>query len=231
MPGTTARRWWLSSSKPLPRTACASAVSTGEAGLREAPCGLVRRADRINIVVLASIWIMNRSFMTLSILIFLTACAGAQQPVPGVTQTSPDFPMARITGMPVPESTLDMQTLEAIPSFTPLADACASPAPDDLNDFINRSITIAYNGRTFITHVTSRFWIYLDDRIYPLRELLSAIPDGLIGTISNGSIRGPQCYPIMFEAVREGRGLIQIKDFQFSIIVDNNLPESPLPLP
>jgi len=60
--------------------------------------------------------------------------------------------------------------------------------------------------------------------------LLNAIPDGLIGYISNGSIRGPQCYPIMFEAVKEGKGTLQIKDFQLSIIIDNNLPMSPLPL-
>jgi hypothetical protein len=34
----------------------------------------------------------------------------------------------------------------------------------------------------------------------------------------------------MFEAVREGRGLVQIKDFQLMIIVDDSLPESSLPL-
>jgi hypothetical protein len=34
----------------------------------------------------------------------------------------------------------------------------------------------------------------------------------------------------MFEAVREGRGLLQINDFQLLIIIDNNMPESPLPI-
>jgi hypothetical protein len=34
----------------------------------------------------------------------------------------------------------------------------------------------------------------------------------------------------MFEAVEEGKGLLKIGDFQLSIIIDNNLPISPLPL-
>ena len=150
--------------------------------------------------------------------ILMTAC-GASHFAPATAQAPTNTPVA----------TLDL-TLAAIPSFTPLSVPCATPEPGEINDFINNSITIEDSGKTFITHITSRFWIYLDDRIYPLRELLNSIPDGLIGYISNGSIRGPQCYPIMFEAVHEGTGLIQIKDFQLSIIVDNTLPASPLPL-
>lgn len=121
-------------------------------------------------------------------------------------------------------------TATAIPSFTPLPGSCATLSPDELKDFINNSITIEDSGKTFVTHVTSRFWIYLDDRIYPLRDLLNSVPDELIGYVSNGSIRGPQCYPIMFEAVKEGKGLLKIKDFQLSIIIDNHLPMSGLPL-
>ncbi len=127
-------------------------------------------------------------------------------------------------------STHGTETLTAVPSFTPLSGPCSTPEPDQQNDFINRSISIKDNGKSLFVHVTSRFWIYLDDRIYPLRDLLNSIPDGLIGYISNGSLRGPQCYPIMFEAVHEGRGLLKIGDFQIMIIVDNNLPESSLPL-
>jgi hypothetical protein len=131
----------------------------------------------------------------------------------------------------IPINTPTMQiTATAIPSFTPLSGSCATPSPDELKDFINNSITIEDSGKTFITHVTSRFWIYLDDRTYPLRDLLNSVPDGLIGYVSNGSIRGPQCYPVMFEAVKEGKGLLQIKDFQLSIIIDNNLTMSVLPL-
>jgi hypothetical protein len=106
-----------------------------------------------------------------------------------------------------------------------------TPAVAELNDFIKRSITIADNGKTFTTHVTSRFWIYLDDRIYPIPDLFNAIPKGLMGYVSNGSVRGPQCYPVMFEATKEGKGLLQLKDFQLEIVVNDSAPESPLPLP
>jgi hypothetical protein len=151
--------------------------------------------------------------------LFLPSCESPQIPVPAIPKT------------PLLIATQEMQTLEAIATFTSLPAPCATPAPAELNDFIKQSITIGENGKTFVTHVTSRFWVYLDDRIYPLPDLLDAIPKGLIGYVSNGSIRGPQCYPIMFEAVTEGKGHLQIRDFQLEIIVDNNAPESLLPLP
>jgi hypothetical protein len=168
-------------------------------------------------------------FLSSTLAFSLSACGSSQSAstaIQGPTNTHNTV----ISETAVPESTLEYETLEAISSFTPLPGPCSTPAPNELIDFINRSITIEDNGKTFVTHVTSRFWIYLDDRIYPLRDLLNSIPEGLIGYISNGSIRGPQCYPIMFEAAREGKGLLQIKDFQLSIIVDNNMPESSLPL-
>jgi hypothetical protein len=145
----------------------------------------------------------------------LSAC-GASQRLPADTA--------------VPQSTLEAETFEAIPTFTPLPGPCATLSPGELKDFIHNSITVEDSGKTFVTHVTSRFWITLDDRTYPLRDLLNAVPDGLIGYVSNGSIRGPQCYPVMFEAVKEGKGLLKLKDFQLSIIIDNALPMSPLPL-
>ncbi|HEX7542269.1 MAG TPA: hypothetical protein VF352_09075 [Anaerolineales bacterium] len=173
---------------------------------------------------------MKRAIFLFSTLAISLSACGSSQPAPTATQVPTNTQNTEISETAVSESTLEYETIEAIPSFTPLPGPCSTPAPNELNDFINSSITIEDNGKTFITHLTSRFWIYLDDRIYPLRDLLNSIPEGLIGYISNGSIRGPQCYPIMFEAVREGKGLLQIKDFQLSIIVDNNMPESPLPL-
>ena len=173
---------------------------------------------------------MNRAVFLFSILAIPLSACGSSQPAPSATQVPTNTHDTLISVTAVSESTLEAETLEAIPSFTPLPGPCSTPAPNELIDFNNRSITIEDNGKTFVTHVTSRFWIYLDDRIYPFQDILNSIPEGLIGYISNGSIRGPQCYPIMFEAVREGKGLIQIKDFQLSIIVDNNMPESPLPL-
>jgi hypothetical protein len=174
-------------------------------------------------------------FIALTILMFGTACGTtpqtrASQTVPIASSVATNTYATQVTETPVPVTTFETGTLEAVPSFTPFIGSCATPAPNELNDVIDHSITLKDNGSTFITHVSSRFWIYLDDRIYPLQELLNSIPEGLIGYISNGSIRGPQCYPIMFEAVREGKGLLRIKDFQLSIIVNNYLPESTLPM-
>jgi len=165
-----------------------------------------------------------------SILVIMLSACGSLQTSPAATQWSTNSHNTVISDAVVPESTLEFETFAAIPSFTPLTSPCSTPAPNELNEFINKSITIEDNGKTYVSHVTSRFWIYLDDRIYPLQDLLNSIPEGLIGYISNGSIRGPQCYPIMFEAIREGKGIIIIKDFQLSIIIDNNLQMSPLPL-
>jgi hypothetical protein len=161
--------------------------------------------------------------------ISLSAC-GPSQPKPISGQVQSNTQNTHNTQTPVPVSQFDYATFDAITSLTPLPGPCSTPEPDQLNDLINRSITIKDNGKSFIVQVTSRFWFYLDDRIYPLRDLLISMPDGLIGYVSNGSFRGAQCYPVMFEAVREGRGLLQINDFQLLIIIDNNMPESPLPI-
>ena len=165
-----------------------------------------------------------------SILVISLSACSSSQPAPVATQVPTNTPILQIKETPVLELTLEAETLEVIPSFTPLLGPCSTPASNELNDFIKNSVTVEDNGKTLVTHVTSRFWIYLDDRMYPLRDLLNSTPIGLIGYISNGSIRGPQCYPIMFEAVHEGKGLLRIKDFQLSIVVNNNLPISPLPL-
>lgn len=165
---------------------------------------------------------INSRALILILVIILSAC-GASTGTPKNADT-PIIP----TG--IPESTLEAETFQSIPTFTALPGTCSTPSPNELNDFIKNSITMDDNGKTFFTHVTSRFWIYLDDRVYPLQDLLAAIPEGLLGYISNGSVRGPQCYPIMFEAIHEGKGLLMFKDFQLSIIIDNNSPASSLPL-
>jgi hypothetical protein len=162
------------------------------------------------------------AFLSILLISFLSGCGNVQPTItltPGPNQ------------VPVARATEEMQTLEAVPTFTSLPYPCATPAAAELNDFIQRSITIADNGKTFTTHVTSRFWIYLDDRIYPIPDLFNAIPNGFMGYVSNGSVRGPQCYPVMFEATKEGKGLLQLKDFQLQIVVDDSAPESTFPLP
>jgi hypothetical protein len=165
----------------------------------------------------------------MGLLVLFSAC-GFHQPVDVPSLEPPNiynpFALETITKEAFP----DQETTAAIPTFIPLPGPCETPGPDQFQNFINRSITANESGKTIILHVTSRFWIYLDDRKYPLRELLISIPNELIGYISNGSIRGPQCYPIMFEAVKEGRGQIQLYDFKLNIIVNNILPESPIPL-
>jgi hypothetical protein len=173
---------------------------------------------------------MKPGFICIFILsISLPAC-GSSKLISSPVQFPTNVQNTLVIETETPEITKVFDTLDAIPLFTPLTEPCSTPLPDELLDFINRAITFADNGKTFFTHVTSRFWIYLDDRIYSLRDLLNSIPSGLIGYISNGSIRGPQCYPIMFEAVHEGNGVIKLKDFHLSLIVNNNVPESSLPL-
>jgi hypothetical protein len=172
---------------------------------------------------------MKRAVLLFSILAISLSACGSSQPAPTATQVPTNTHNTLISETVVSESTLEVETLEAIPSFTPLPGPCPTPAPNELNDFIKRSITIEDNGKTFVTHVTQRFWVYLDDRIYPLRELI-ATPEGIIGYVSNGSVRGPQCYPIMFEAASQGKTLLQDKDFRLWIVVDNNAVMSPFPL-
>jgi hypothetical protein len=167
--------------------------------------------------------------VSLLLALILPAC-GLIQPISNPTRVLSPLQNSRTSETPLTKTLTSQTTFDAIPTLTPLSGPCSTPEPSQLNDYINRSITFKDNGKSFITHVTSRFWIYLDDRIYPIQDFLKSIPAGLIGYISNGSIRGPQCYPVMFEAVREGHGLIQIKNFQLMIIVDDNLPESPLPI-
>lgn len=178
---------------------------------------------------------MKKLLIIASLLVFINTCRSAARDntplsTTNITPTETTFTATQILETPIPTATLQMKTLEAIPRFTPLPGPCATPLPNEFDEFIEQSITIQDNGKTFVSRPGSRFWIYLDDRVYPLDELLRTLPDGLIGYVSNGSIRGPLCYPIMFETVREGKGLLQIKDFQLWIVIDNNAPLATFPL-
>ncbi len=103
------------------------------------------------------------------------------------------------------------------------------PPPEELNLFTSRSVTAEDSGKTLVLHQTDRFSVYLDDQRYPLNEL-QASPAGILGIISNGSLRGPNCYPVMFEAVTEGSAVLRDRDFQLRIVIDNRAPVSTLPL-
>jgi hypothetical protein len=77
------------------------------------------------------------------------------------------------------------------------------------------------NGKTFTYTITSRFMLFLDDEKYPL-ENITCTPEGFIGYGSNGSMNGPDNYPIMFEAVQPGECLLQNGDFQVQIVVSGD---------
>lgn len=114
---------------------------------------------------------------------------------------------------------------------TPLipSTSCPAPLPDQSTVLSARSITAEDSGKILVIHQTDRFSVYLDDRLYPL-STLQASPAGRLGIISNGSLRGPDCYPLMFEAVTEGDALLSDRDFHLRVVVDDHAPISPFPL-
>lgn len=107
--------------------------------------------------------------------------------------------------------------------------ACPTPPADELAQFESRSVTAADNGKTLVVHQTDRFSVFLDDRTYPLDQL-HPDPAGMLGYISNGSVRGPNCYPIMFEAVDQGQATLSDRGFVLHVVINNNAPISEFPL-
>jgi hypothetical protein len=100
---------------------------------------------------------------------------------------------------------------------------------DELAQFKVQSVTAEDSGKTPVIHQTDRFSVYLDDQLFPLSQL-QVVPSGTLGVISNGFVRGPSCYPIMFEAVVEGKARLGDRGFWLQVVVDNSLPVSPFPL-
>ncbi len=117
----------------------------------------------------------------------------------------------------------------AASTITVASGACPTPAPGLLAMITSRSITDGDSGKTLTVHQTDRFSLYLDDRMYPL-EALQTDPADRLGVVSNGAIRGPSCFPIMFEAVSEGRAVIRDGNFELAVLVDNQAPVSQIPL-
>ena len=85
------------------------------------------------------------------------------------------------------------------------------------------------SGKTLVMHQTDRFSVYLDDQLSPLNEL-QVVPLGRLGVISNGFVRGPNCYPVRFEAVVEGKARLGNEAFWLRVVLDNRMPVSPFPL-
>lgn len=80
-------------------------------------------------------------------------------------------------------------------------------------------IALSDGGRTFTYHVTDRFSVSLDGTRYPVTAL-TLTPTGIVGLISNGSINGPEDYPVMFEAVQPGECRVENRDFRVRIVVE-----------
>ncbi len=117
----------------------------------------------------------------------------------------------------------------AYPNAGTVAVTCPTPSPHELALFESRSVTAQDNGKTLVVHQTDRFSVFLDDSAYPLNTLQSS-PAGVLGVISNGSVRGPNCYPVMFEALTQGQGTLTDGGFVLHVQVDNNAPVSTFPL-
>lgn len=79
-------------------------------------------------------------------------------------------------------------------------------------------INLSGNGKTFTFQLTTRFIVFLDDKEYPVKDI-KCTPEGIIGYVSNGSVRGPDNYPIMFEAVGIGTCTLRNKDFQAYVTI------------
>lgn len=80
-------------------------------------------------------------------------------------------------------------------------------------------IALSDRGRTFTYRLTDRFTVSLDRTRYPVKNL-TLTPTGIVGLISNGSINGPDDYPVMFEAVQPGECLLENDDFRVRIVVE-----------
>ena len=82
----------------------------------------------------------------------------------------------------------------------------------------NAAITLESNGKTITFPVATRFSVFLDDDKYPVKAL-TCKPTWVIGYISNGSLRGPGRYPIMYEATAPGECTLRDGNFIVKIVV------------
>ncbi len=88
-----------------------------------------------------------------------------------------------------------------------------------IQDLKNRAdITLERNGQTFTYTISSRFFVFLDDVKYPVRDL-TCEPRSVIGYVSNGQFRGPHLYPDYYEAVKPGTCTLRDRDFAVTIVV------------
>lgn len=66
--------------------------------------------------------------------------------------------------------------------------------------------------------MTKRFFVFLDDEKTPRSELVCE-PQPVMGYVSNGDFRGPDLYPIYYEATVVGSCTLKDRDFAVKIVV------------
>jgi hypothetical protein len=120
---------------------------------------------------------------------------------------------------------------------TPLSAGISTLSPEEIatdDQYLKERslITIESNGQTVTIGLNSRFFVFLDNEKYPIKSL-TCEPECLFMYISNGSLRGPDSYPIYYEPVRLGECTLQSGDFSVTIIVQEPTPDprtvTPLP--
>ena len=80
-------------------------------------------------------------------------------------------------------------------------------------------VTLANNGDVItIKMVGTRFSVFLDDEKYPVNSMILE-PGCPLMYVSNYSFRGPDLYPIGYEAAQVGTCVLRNGDFSVTIIV------------
>ena len=126
-----------------------------------------------------------------------------------------------------PES--DQRITKAVP--TQIGSSFSTLSPDqiatDTQYMIDMSkITLVNDQQTVTVTLNSRFFVFLDDEKYPVSEL-DCKSEWLMGTISNGSLRGPDRYPIYFEPTRTGACWLSNREFGMNLIIVEPTTSSP----
>jgi hypothetical protein len=101
------------------------------------------------------------------------------------------------------------------PNPTPTFDSVASTAIAFLREIAQ--ISLKDKGKTFTYTLTTRFMMFLDDDLYPVKELICE-PKPVIGFVSNGFLRGPGHYPVMYGASIVGECTLSVRDFWVKIV-------------
>ncbi|MFO7942825.1 MAG: hypothetical protein R6U51_00725 [Anaerolineales bacterium] len=127
--------------------------------------------------------------------------------------------------LPLPSPILSQSSTPAHVTITPEHDdsGAITMSPEQITAEVQRykemaDITLETAGQKFTYRLGERLFIFLDDEDYPLEDLVCE-PDWIMGYISNGSFRGPERYPIYYEATSPGVCTLHNGDFSVEIKV------------